>query len=201
MSHSGQTAARSAEEALQALMEGNQRFRNGKFLEKDLGPARRIDLLENGQKPFVVVLTCSDSRVPAELIFDQGMGDIFVIRVAGNVVDPLALGSIEYGLEHLGVNLLVVLGHSNCGAVKATVDGGEAPGSISAIVAKIQPAVAKMVADGVSGVELYSKVEDENVFATIEEIKASPIVHHLMEHGLKIVAAKYMLDSGEVILY
>ena len=199
MSHS-HTAGRSPEEALQALMEGNQRFRNGKFQEKDLGPARRIDLLENGQKPFVVVLTFSESRVTEELIFDQGMGDIFVIRVAGNVVDPLALGSIEYGLEHLGVNLLVVLGHSNCGAVKATIEGGEAPGSIGAIVQKIKPSVDKITAEGVSGLELYSKVEDENVFATIQEIKASPVVHHLLGHGLKIVAAKYMLDSGEVIL-
>lgn len=199
MSHS-HAAGRSAEEALAALMEGNERFRNGKFKVQDLGPARRIDLLENGQKPFAVVLTCSDSRVPAELIFDQGMGDIFVIRVAGNVVDPLALGSIEYGLEHLGVNLLMVLGHSNCGAVKATVDGGEAPGSIGAIVQKIKPSVDKLTAAGISGVDLYNKAEDENVYATIQEIKASPIVHHLMEHGLKIVAAKYMLDSGEVAL-
>jgi len=199
LSHS-HAAGRSAEEALQALMEGNQRFRNGKFKERDLGSARRIDLAENGQKPFAVVLACSDSRVPVELLFDQGMGDIFVVRVAGNVVDPVALGSIEYGLEHLGANLLMVLGHSNCGAVKATVDGGEAPGSIAAIVKKIQPSVAKMAANGLSGAELCSRVEEENVFTTIREIKASPIVHHLMEHGLKIVAAKYMLDSGEVIL-
>lgn len=199
MSHS-HAAACSAEEALQALMEGNQRYRNGKFRQKDLGPVRRMELVQNGQKPFAVVLACSDSRVPVELLFDQGMGDIFVVRVAGNVVDPVALGSIEYGLEHLGVNLLMVLGHSDCGAVKATVDGGEAPGSIAAIVRKIKPSVAKMTADGVGVAELYSRVEEENVFATIEEIKASPIVHHLMEHGLKIVAAKYLLDSGEVVL-
>lgn len=200
MSHS-QAAGCSAEEALQALMEGNQRYRTGKFKQKDLGTARRIELIENGQKPFAVVLACSDSRVPVELLFDQGMGDIFVVRVAGNVVDPVALGSIEYGLEHLGVNLLMVLGHSNCGAVKATVDGGEAPGSIGAIVQKIKPSFDKLTSDGVSGVELYSRVEDENVFAAVQEIKASPVVNHLLEHGLKIVAAKYMLDSGEVILY
>lgn len=189
------------QESLKALMDGNERYRKGTFLKQDLSQAKRQDLVENGQKPFAVVLTCSDSRVPPELLFDQGLGDIFVVRVAGNVVDPLALGSIEYGLEHLGANLLVVLGHSKCGAVKATVDGGEAPGNIGAIVVKIQPSAMKIMAGGVKAPEAYQKVEDENVAATIQEIKGSPIVKHLMEHGqMEIVGAKYILESGEVIL-
>jgi carbonic anhydrase len=124
-------------------MEGNQRFVSGKITIKDIGPAKREDLAVNGQKPFAVIVSCSDSRVPPEILFDQALGDIFVVRVAGNVLDPVAMGSVEYGAEHLGCPLLVVMGHENCGAVKATVDGGEAPGSISAIVDKIKPSVEK----------------------------------------------------------
>lgn len=190
-----------AEQALNNLLEGNQRFRSGGIKVKDLSDARREDLFKNGQKPFAVILCCSDSRVPPEIIFDQGLGDIFVVRVAGNVVDSVALGSIEYGVEHLGSPLLMVLGHSNCGAVKATVDGGEAPGSISAIVNTIKPSVDKMRAAGVSGDALYSRVEDENVAATIETIKKSPVIEHMMAHEeVKIIGAKYNIDNGEVVI-
>ncbi|HWP97651.1 MAG TPA: carbonic anhydrase [Syntrophomonadaceae bacterium] len=192
----------SAQQAKQLLVEGNKRFVSGEIGQKELGAGRRIDLFENGQFPFAVVLTCSDSRVPPELLFDQGLGQLFVVRVAGNVVDPVALGSIEYGAEHLGAPLLVVLGHSNCGAVKASVDGGEAPGSIGALVAKIKPSVDKMKAAGASGANLYEKVEDENVRAVIAEIGESPVVQHLVQHGhLEVVGAKYLLDSGEVVFF
>lgn len=191
-----------AAQARQALLEGSRRFSSGGVKVKDISAARREDLLKNGQKPFAVILCCSDSRVPPEVIFDQALGDIFVVRDAGNIVDDLTLGSIEYGLEHLGAPLLMVLGHSNCGAVKAAVDGGEAPGSISSIVNTIKPLVDKLRAAGVSGDELYSRVEDENIAATIETIKKSPVVKHLLEHGkVEIVGAKYQLDSGEVIVF
>ncbi len=204
MSHHGDhdKASITAAQAKQALIEGNQRYMSGGVQIKDISDARRKDQFKNGQKPFAVVLTCSDSRVPPELIFDQGLGDIFVVRVAGNIVDSLALGSIEYGVEHLGCPLLMVLGHNKCGAVKATVDGGEAPGSISAIVNIIKPSVDKIRAAGVSGDALYSQVEDENVFVTIETIKKSPVIQHMMEHGdVEIVGAKYNIENGEVVFF
>ena len=149
MSVSNNTAT-SANEALQKLIDGNKRFVTGQFALKDLGDARREELVK-GQKPFAVILTCSDSRVPPEHIFDQGLGDIFVVRNAGNVVDPVTLGSIEYAVEHLLAPLVVVLGHDYCGAVKAAVDGGEAPGSIGAIIAKLLPSVEKAKATGQQG--------------------------------------------------
>src|SRR4030043_1796798 len=114
-------AGSAGDEALQKLMDGNKRFVSGKLVKKDLGDTKRKELLK-GQKPFATVITCSDSRVPPELLFDQGLGDIFIIRVAGNVVDPLELGRIEYGVEHLNAPLLFILGHSKCGAVTATID-------------------------------------------------------------------------------
>ena len=106
------------------------------------GVERRKELVE-GQHPFAIILCCSDSRVPPEVIFDQGLGDLFIVRTAGNVFDNIALGSIEYAVEHLEVPLLVVLGHGQCGAVTATVEGGHAPGHISNVVEAIQPAVVK----------------------------------------------------------
>lgn len=187
-----------ADQAKQLLVDGNKRYVSGAVLKKDFSQTRRTELLK-GQKPFAVVLTCSDSRVPAELIFDQALGDLFIVRVAGNVIDPVTLGSIEYGVEHLGSPLIVVLGHSSCGAVKAAVDGGEAPGSIGSIVEKIKPSVDKAKTAGATGNALYQKSEDENILAAAADIKKSPIVSHLMESGkVKMVNAKYNLESGEV---
>ncbi|MGI6453910.1 MAG: carbonic anhydrase [Syntrophomonadaceae bacterium] len=188
--------------AQQLLLEGNGRFVAGNLVPRTDLEARRKDLFAKGQKPFAVILTCSDSRVPPEILFDQGLGDIFVIRVAGNVVDSLAMGSLEYGAEHLQAPLLVVLGHSRCGAVKASVDGGEAPGSIGTIVDKLKPLVDSLKADGLSGDELCQKVEDENISATIREIEKSPVIHHLVDQGkLKVIGAKYCLDSGKVSFF
>lgn len=189
-----------SQDAIKLLQEGNQRYVAGKILGLDLSAARRNDLFTNGQKPFAVVLCCSDSRVPPELLFNQGLGDLFVVRVAGNIVDPVALGSIEYGAEHLGAPLVVVLGHSKCGAVKATVDGGEAPGSIGALVEKIKPISDKAKAAGVTGDALYTKVEDDNITSVMAEVEKSPIISHLLHAGkLQLVGAKYHIDSGEVV--
>lgn len=186
-------------EALQLLVEGNKRFSQGNLAVKDMGAARRENLSTKGQEPFAVVITCSDSRVPPELLFDQALGDIFVIRTAGNVVDAIAIGSVEYAVEHLKTPLVVVMGHEKCGAVKATVDGGEAPGSISAIVNKIAPSVQKMRAAGLKGSVLCESVCTENIGATIADLLKSPIIKHFIKDGLlKIVAAKYHLGSGEV---
>ena len=191
-----------AEQALQLLKEGNKRFCNNELQSKNVSGQRRKDLLNNGQKPFAVILGCSDSRVPPEVLFDQALGDIFVIRVAGNVVSPIELGSIEYGTEHLHVPLLVIMGHDNCGAVKATVDGGEAPGCIGAIVDMIKPSVDKVRAAGANGDDLYEKACDENIRAMLPIVEQSPIIEELVDHGhLKIVLAKYLQSSGEVLFF
>lgn len=188
-----------ASEAKQMLVDGNARFVSGNVPAKDISEARRTELAEKGQKPFAIVLTCSDSRVPPELIFDQGLGNIFVIRTAGNVVDPVAIGSIEYGAEHLKAPLIVVMGHESCGAVKATILGGTAPGSIGAIIAKIKPSVDKVKAAGATGIDLPVAAENENVKEVIAELDKSPVVKELAEKGeLTVVGAKYHLGSGEV---
>jgi carbonic anhydrase len=133
------TAAAEANSPLARLEEGNRRAASNHSTHPHASSARRGEVAQS-QSPFAVIVSCSDSRVPPELLFDQGYGDLFVIRIAGNVVEDTALGSIEYAVEHLGAKLLVVLGHERCGAVKATVDGGEAPGHIGSIVNAIKPA-------------------------------------------------------------
>lgn len=188
-----------AEEAKNLLLEGNKRFNTGLPAQKNTGSARRLELRDKGQKPFAVVLTCSDSRVPPELLFDQSVGDLFVVRNAGNILDPVSLGSVEYAVDHLHTPLVLVLGHDKCGAVKAAVDGGEAPGSIDAIVKKIKPAVEKARATGVAGEELYARAEDENIQSVVAELKESPVIKHFLADGRVTVAgAKYYLGPGEV---
>ncbi len=189
----------SSNEALQLLQEGNKRFSTGEFATKDLGQARRDELIIKGQDPFAIIITCSDSRVPPELIFDSGLGDLFVIRTAGNVLDPVGMGSAEYAVEHLSTPLLVVLGHDKCGAVQATMDGGEAPGSVAAIVAKIAPSAEKARAAGVTGEDLYEECCLENIKATVDEVMGSEIIQHFVENGkLAVMGAKYYMSSGEV---
>lgn len=186
-------------EAMQLLQDGNKRFATGNLAVKDIGPARRAELISKGQNPFAIIITCSDSRVPPELIFDCGLGDLFVIRTAGNVVDPVVMGSAEYAVEHLGTPLLVVMGHDKCGAVQATMDGGEAPGSIAALVSKIAPSAQKARDAGASCGDPYEKCCLENINSTIGEIMESPIVQHFIKDGhLTVVGAKYYLGSGEV---
>ncbi len=190
---------KSGSAAKQLLSEGNNRFVTGQFAAKDLSSTRREALKEKGQQPFAIIVSCSDSRVPPELLFDQGLGDLFVVRVAGNVADPVALGSIEYAVEHLGSPLIVVMGHEKCGAVKATVEGKPVPGSIGEIAKIIQPAVDKVKATGVTGADLVEKSADENVRAVITTIEKSPVVKHFTENGrLTVVGAKYHIGTGKV---
>lgn len=191
----------SAEEAKAKLVAGNERYVSGQLEAKDLSEAKRQELAEKGQKPFAIILTCSDSRVPPELLFNQGLGDIFVIRTAGNVVDPIAIGSIEYGVEHLKAPLLVVLGHEKCGAVKATIEAGDAAveGNIGAIVEKIRPSVKKVKAAGITGVNLPEAAANENVKEVMEQLDQSPVIKELVEKGeLTVMGAKYHLGSGQV---
>jgi carbonic anhydrase len=145
------------------LLEGNKRFVSGNLAKKDFSLEKRKELLK-GQNPYTVVVGCSDSRVPPEIIFDQGLGDIFVIRVAGNVLDPVSLGSIEYAVEHLKTSLIVILGHTRCGAVHATIHSpSKAEDNLKAIVERIMPAVSKAKKVAKSEEDLLNIAIEENV--------------------------------------
>ena len=159
--------------------------------------AERQRELASSQSPHAEILSCADSRVPPELIFDQGLGDLFIIRVAGNVVSDTELGSLEYGAEHLHVPLLVVLGHQHCGAVTAAVEGGEAEGHIAALVNLLRPAVEKT--RGMSGDHVENAVT-ANVEMVVKQLRTStPVLAELVTHGkLKVVGAVYSLDTGKV---
>jgi carbonic anhydrase len=200
---SGGGAWISADEALQRLMEGNRRFVNGQMsILKQSDTATRKSLTK-GQKPYAVILTCSDSRVPPEVVFDKGLGEIFVIRVAGNGVDPMVLGSIEYAAEHLGSPLIMVLGHERCGAVTAAVEAkGKAEGNLGSIINAISPAVkqAKKEYTGKDKAQLVETAIDDNTRLVAADItRRSSIIRRLAQGGkVKIVAAKYDLDDGAV---
>jgi len=191
------TATITADDAWNILAEGNARFVSGDLSAKNFSE-RRAELL-SGQNPFVTVVTCSDSRVPPELIFDQGLGDIFVIRVAGNVMDPVVLGSVEYGVEHLHTPLLVILGHQSCGAVTAATQGG-AEGNIESIMTEIEPSVEIAEETNLTGTEMVEFAIDENIDLVIKNVlERSPITRELVEDGnLTIFGAKYSLETGEV---
>lgn len=187
-----------AEQALQKLMDGNARFVFGNVSHPDQSVERRAEVI-SGQHPFAIVVGCSDSRVPPEIVFDQGIGDIFVIRTAGEVMDNATLASIEYGAEHLDVPLVVVLGHDSCGAVKATVEGGEAPGHLASLVQAIKPAFEKAKGEA-SEKELLNASININTENIVKQLETSePTLSKLVEEGnLTIVGARYHLDSGVV---
>ena len=192
----GGAAGLDAEEALKKLMDGNRRFVSETYDRGDIGPARRAEI-SKGQRPFAVIVDCSDSRVVPEFIFDQGLGDLFVIRTAGNIVDDIAIGSVEYAVKHLGVRLVLVLGHDDCGAVKATVAGGKAEGHIDAILQAIRPAVA--VAMQKPG-NLLDNAIAQNVDMGINRLQsAQPILAQALQTGdVRIVGGVYHLKDGSV---
>ena len=196
----------SADEALKRLMDGNKRYAEGKMTACQQTTKATRDTLSKGQKPYAIILSCSDSRVPPEIIFDKTFGEIFVVRVAGNVPDPIVLGSIEYAAEHIGSPLIMILGHERCGAVIASVNAhGKPEGNIGAIIKTIAPAVkkARQEAKGKSNEELVEKAVDHNIRLAAENIiKQSPVIKHLVKEGkVKIVKAKYDLNDGKVTLY
>ncbi len=193
---SAHSPAVSAEEALQKLIDGNARYVAGKATHPDQSNERRVELAK-GQAPFAIVLTCSDSRVAPELFFDQGLGDLFVIRNAGNVLDDHVIGSMEYAVEHLHVSLIIVVGHEKCGAVSAAVAGGEAPGHIRSVVESITPAVEK--AKGLQGDKVDNTVRANAQNAKEILTHVEPIIKEATHGGkLKIVAARYDLASGKI---
>jgi carbonic anhydrase len=187
-----------ADQALEKLMAGNKRYVAGKPTRHSQGGKRRRELAR-GQQPFASILCCSDSRVPPEIIFDQGLGDLFVVRVAGNVADDPGIGSLEYGAAVLGAPLLMVLGHSSCGAVEATLKGGEVPGHIGSLVKLITPAVEK--AKGQPGDVLDNAIRG-NVTLMVGRVKTTtPILADLVEKKtLRVVGGHYDLAAGTVEL-
>lgn len=190
---------KTSSEALNLLKEGNARVTSGKPLNKDLGNEHVETLATEGQKPFAVIVSCSDSRVPPEIIFDQGIGDIFVIRNAGNVIDPIALGSIEYGAYKLKSPLIVVLGHENCGAVEATIKGEKTKTNIDSIMDKINPVYEKTKNSSLTKEEVISNTETENIKYQISKIKESPTIEKLLkDQNISIVGAKYNIETGQV---
>ena len=188
----------SGDDALDRLMEGNKRFVNDELQHHDLSRQMREHLIE-GQSPFAVILTCADSRLLPNVIFDQGLEDLFVIRVAGNVAREKILGSIEYAVANLGVRLVMVLGHEKCGAVGAAMDGEEHEGHIDVILNEIKPAV--YMARKQEGDTLENAVKNNAIF-TQERIKEShPILNKAVkEQDLRVVSGYYHLVTGEVDL-
>jgi carbonic anhydrase len=183
----------------QRLMEGNMRFVQGLFQGRNLQDLRRS--LAAGQSPEAAVLCCSDSRVPAEIIFDQSLGDLFVVRTAGLVLEPTSIGSLEYAVEHLKVPLLVIKGHQGCGAVTAAVEHPDlAEGHIGAIVQQIAPAAAQARQCGANGAELIEAATDLHLQSLKETLcRQSRIIREAVDSGrLEIIVAKYFLDAGQV---
>lgn len=189
------TNKKDIEDALKQLIEGNNRYVSSKMVHPNQTAERRKEVAK-GQKPFAVIIGCSDSRIPPEILFDQGIGDLFVIRVAGNIVDDVELGSVEYAVDHLGTKLVVVLGHGKCGAVTATAQGGEAHGHIGSIVRTIAPAVEKAKAQ--SG-DLVDNAIRINVGLVVDKIKSSSIIKKMLEQdAIRVAGAYYDIDSGKV---
>jgi len=191
--------------ALQKLMAGNKRFVQSMTKHRSLTIREAREKLVQGQKPYAIILSCSDSRVPPEIVFDETLGQLFVVRVAGNVVDPLVLGSIEYAVSHLGSSLIMVLGHEACGAVTAAMDAtGKTEGNIGAILDVVMPAVQN-VRDTMGGRNRADQVEaaiDQNISLQTENLtRQSSLIRDYASQGkIKVVKGKYHLHRGEVTL-
>jgi carbonic anhydrase len=195
----------SAREALARLREGNERF-VAEVRENKAGESRRREV-SVGQEPFAIVLGCSDSRVPAEIVFDQGLGDLFVIRVAGNIVAPSQVGSVEFAAERFGVRLVVVLGHSNCGAILATIEQLSRPSdqrsrNMHTIVARIRPSVDALLRNdpGTDHAALVERAVRANIRVSTDHLRhGSQILEEAIEkNGLLVVGAEYSLETGKV---
>jgi carbonic anhydrase len=191
--------------ALERLRQGNHRFvleaRDG----SDQNGETRRRALALGQEPFAIILGCSDSRVPAEIVFDQGLGDLFVIRVAGNIVAPSQVGSVEFAAARFGTRLVVVLGHSNCGAITATLEelgrpSGDQSRNLRSIVDRIRPSVQGLLSAGLTGDALVEQAVRANIRASVDHLRhGSEVLEQLIQHQeLLVVGAEYSLDTGLV---
>jgi carbonic anhydrase len=197
----------SAKESLERLRDGNLRYVSDIRHRSTFTDQTRRSELVTGQEPFAIILGCSDSRVPAEIIFDQGIGDLFVIRVAGNIVAPSQVGSVEFAADLYGTRLVVVLGHSNCGAVMATIEELERPkGSRSpnlrSIVDRIRPSVVELLDTELrkNPDALVEHAVRANIRASVDHLRhGSQIIEHLIQRdGLRVVGAEYSLETGIV---
>ena len=186
-------ASVSADDALAKLKEGNLRFATSEVSREKPTSARRAETAQ-GQNPFAIIVGCADSRTAPELVFDQNLGDLFVVRTAGNLVDDHALGSIEYAVAHLGARLIVVLGHSRCGAVTAALESDHAPGHVESLVRDIQPAIK--AAKSKPG-DALATATTENARQVAAQIKAKAELGDLAKE-VRIVYAVYDLDTGKV---
>jgi carbonic anhydrase len=197
----------SAREAIERLREGNRRLAAGIRSDNALTRPGRRDELTDGQEPFATILGCSDSRVPSEIIFDQGLGDLFVIRVAGNVVASSQIGSIEFAAERFGTPLVVVVGHSRCGAVSATLDELMRPKdtqsrNLRSIVDRIRPSVEVLLATDLRHDRdaLIRQAVRANVLASTNQLRhgSDVLEHHIQKKGMLVVGAEYSLETGLV---
>jgi carbonic anhydrase len=197
-------------EALEKLRAGNRRFVGGEASADGLVHYTRRAELVGGQEPFAIVLGCSDSRVPAEIVFDQGLGDLFVIRVAGNVVFPSQVGSVEFAAERFHTRLVIVLGHSQCGAVAATIEelgrpSGSPSRNLRTIVERIRPAVAPLMQSSAAGdpEQLMREAVRANVRLAVDQLRhGSDVLERLIaEEGLLVVGAEYSLETGIVHVF
>ena len=184
-------------EAIAKLKEGNGRYASGKLQHPGQTTERRAELTKD-QHPFAVIVSCSDSRAPPEIVFDQGLGDLFIVRVAGNVINDEGLGSIEYSVDHLGTRLILVLGHQSCGAVKAARETiaakGKAPGHIESLVTAIKPAVEATAKDDL---ETTVKANVKNVVQALRS--STPILKAKVDSGeIQVIGGYYSLDTGAV---
>jgi carbonic anhydrase len=199
-------ATMTPQKSLQYLKEGNKRFQNNLKANRNL--LEQVNDTSEGQFPFATILSCIDSRVSAELVFDQGLGDIFSVRIAGNFVNEDILGSMEFGCKLAGTKLIVVLGHTACGAVKGACDDAKL-GNLTAMLAKIKPAVNAVAEPqdqslrNSGNVEFVNNVAEKNVHLTIDRIlKESDVLAEMQQHGeIKIVGAMYDINSGAVTFY
>lgn len=196
-----------ATEALQRLREGNLRFVSNTRSPDPFISHTRLAELTNGQQPFAIILGCSDSRVPAEIVFDQGLGDLFVIRVAGNIVAPSQVGSVEFAAARFDTRLVVVLGHSQCGAILATLDDLRRPAdtqsrNLKAIVDRVRPSIAGLFATELrhDPEALVAQAVRANIRASVDHLRhGSPLLEQLIrDEGLVVVGAEYSLETGVV---
>ena len=194
-----------AHEALARLQDGNQRFVSNVRSSDVLITHHRRTELTTGQQPFAIILGCSDSRVPAEIVFDQGLGDLFVIRVAGNIVAPSQVGSVEFAAERYETRLVVVLGHSQCGAILATVEAFTRPTTsqsrnLRTIVDRVRPSVEGLMSSGLDEPEIVRQAVRANIRASVDHLRhGSDLLEQLIrDKGLRVVGAEYSLESGVV---
>ena len=197
----------SATEALERLQKGNERFVSGGREIKDLTNRERRGEVVDQHEPFAIVLGCSDARVPSEIVFDQGLGDLFVIRVAGNIVAPSQIGSIEFAAEQFGTRLVIVMGHSNCGAIITTLHELEQPNenrspNLASIVGRIRPAIEPLTknAENLDRSSLLLEATRANIHASVNQLRdGSSILKNLIQkEGLQILGVEYSIETGKV---